>query len=97
VPGHVDERVEMSVVAGKRRIADLVLPSRPARRPRPRPAPDALGIRPDAVLAEDLLELDVGAVESQAQAGGPVPPTSLLEAGGAADARKACDRSRARP
>jgi SNF2 family DNA or RNA helicase len=54
-PGTVDERVE-EVVAGKRRIADLVLPksssladldSEQLRR--------ALGLRPDAVLSEDDL------------------------------------------
>jgi superfamily II DNA or RNA helicase len=53
-PGTVDERVE-EVVAGKRRIADLVLPKSSS-------LADldsgqlriALGIRPDAVLTEDL-------------------------------------------
>ncbi len=60
-PGTVDERVE-EVVAGKRRIADLVLPksssladldSEQLRM--------ALGIRPDTVLAEDLTLAEVGA------------------------------------
>jgi len=54
-PGTVDERVE-EVVAGKRRIADLVLPKSSS-------LADfdsdqlrvALGIRPDAVLTDDLL------------------------------------------
>ena len=59
-PGTVDERVE-EVVAGKRLIADLVLPksssigdldSEQLR--------VALGIRPDAVLTEDLLVTDGG-------------------------------------
>ena len=45
-PGTVDERVE-EVVAGKRRIADLVLPGQQhPGRPRPRTAPD--GARPAA-------------------------------------------------
>jgi SNF2 family DNA or RNA helicase len=62
-PGTVDERVE-EVVAGKRRIADLVLPKSSS-------IDDldsgelqaALGIDPDAVLADDLEteRLDAGA------------------------------------
>ena len=60
-PGTVDERVE-EVVAGKRRIAELVLPKSSS-------LDDldteqlrvALGIRPEALLTEDLLA-DEGAV-----------------------------------
>ena len=60
-PGTVDERVE-EVVAGKRRIADLVLPKSSSLADLDNEQLRvALGIRPDAVLAEDLLELDVGA------------------------------------
>ena len=52
-PGTVDERVE-EVVAGKRHIADLVLP-RPARSPTSTPTSCAiaLGLRPDELLTED--------------------------------------------
>jgi SNF2-related domain/SNF2 Helicase protein/Helicase conserved C-terminal domain len=57
-PGTVDERVE-EVVAGKRRIADLVLPKSSSLADLDRDQLRvALGLRPDAVLAEDLLELD---------------------------------------
>jgi SNF2 family DNA or RNA helicase len=60
-PGTVDERVE-EVVAGKRRIADLVLPKSSSLADLDHDQlRAALGIRPDAVLAEDLLELDAGA------------------------------------
>jgi hypothetical protein len=66
-PGTVDERVE-EVVAGKRRIADLVLPARTSLGDL---APDqlraALGLRPDA-LVTDVTE----------------PPTSSREEGTAA-------------
>jgi superfamily II DNA or RNA helicase len=59
-PGTVDERVE-EVVAGKRRIADLVLPKSSS-------LADldgdqlrlALGIRPDALLTEELFEAGSG-------------------------------------
>jgi SNF2 family DNA or RNA helicase len=59
-PGTVDERVE-EVVAGKRRIADLVLPKSSS-------LADldgdqlrlALGIRPDALLTEELFEAGAG-------------------------------------
>ncbi len=59
-PGTVDERVE-EVVAGKRRIADLVLPKSSS-------LADldgdqlrlALGIRPEALLTEELFEADEG-------------------------------------
>jgi SNF2 family DNA or RNA helicase len=51
-PGTVDERVE-EVVAGKRRIADLVLPARSTLADL---GPDqlraALGLRPDAIVDE---------------------------------------------
>ena len=60
-PGTVDERVE-EVVAGKRRIADLVLPKSSSLADLDHEQLRvALGIRPEAVLAEDLLELDGGA------------------------------------
>jgi len=53
-PGTVDERVE-EVVAGKRRIADLVLPKSSSLADLDRAQlQTALGIRPDAVLTEDL-------------------------------------------
>ena len=58
-PGTVDERVE-EVVAGKRRIADLVLPKSisladlDADQLR-----TALGLRPDAVLTEEDVDLDL--------------------------------------
>ena len=53
-PGTVDERVE-EVVAGKRRIADLVLPKSSSLADLDSDQlRAALGIRPDAVLTEDL-------------------------------------------
>jgi superfamily II DNA or RNA helicase len=53
-PGTVDERVE-EVVAGKRRIADLVLPKSSSLADLDREQlRSALGIRTDAVLTEDL-------------------------------------------
>jgi SNF2 family DNA or RNA helicase len=53
-PGTVDERVE-EVVAGKRRIADLVLPKSSSLADLDRDQLGAaLGIRPDAVLTDDL-------------------------------------------
>ncbi len=59
-PGTVDERVE-EVVAGKRRIADLVLPKSSSLADLDSgQLRAALGIRPDAVLAEDLLASDEG-------------------------------------
>ncbi len=57
-PGTVDERVE-EVVAGKRRIADLVLPKSSSLADLDRAQLQvALGIRPDALLTEELLEAD---------------------------------------
>ena len=57
-PGTVDERVE-EVVAGKRRIADLVLPKSSSLADLDQDQLRlALGIRPDALLAEDLLDVD---------------------------------------
>src|SRR5439155_15873893 len=54
-PGTVDERVE-EVVAGKRRIADLVLPKSSSLADLDSDQlRAALGIRPEALLAEDLL------------------------------------------
>jgi superfamily II DNA or RNA helicase len=54
-PGTVDERVE-EVVAGKRRIADLVLPKSSSLADLDSDQlRTALGIRPDAVLTDDLL------------------------------------------
>jgi hypothetical protein len=54
-PGTVDERVE-EVVAGKRRIADLVLPKSSSLADLDTDQlRAALGIRPEALLAEDLL------------------------------------------
>jgi superfamily II DNA or RNA helicase len=54
-PGTVDERVE-EVVAGKRRIADLVLPKSSSLADLDtNQLRVALGIRPDAVLTDDLL------------------------------------------
>jgi superfamily II DNA or RNA helicase len=54
-PGTVDERVE-EVVAGKRRIADLVLPKSSSLADLDHDQLRlALGIRPDALLTEDLL------------------------------------------
>ena len=53
-PGTVDERVE-EVVAGKRRIADLVLPKSSSLADLDsNQLREALGIRPDAVLTEEL-------------------------------------------
>ena len=53
-PGTVDERVE-EVVAGKRRIADMVLPKSSSIADLDREQlRAALGIRPDAVLTDDL-------------------------------------------
>ncbi len=53
-PGTVDERVE-EVVAGKRRIADLVLPKSSSLADLDRSQlQTALGLRPDAVLTEDV-------------------------------------------
>jgi SNF2 family DNA or RNA helicase len=53
-PGTVDERVE-EVVAGKRRIADLVLPKSSSLADLDRSQlQTALGLRTDAVLTEDL-------------------------------------------
>jgi superfamily II DNA or RNA helicase len=60
-PGTVDERVE-EVVAGKRRIADLVLSKSTSLADLDsEQLRVALGIRPDAVLTEDLLASDDGA------------------------------------
>src|ERR1700693_6261196 len=57
-PGTVDERVE-EVVAGKRRIASLVLPKSSSLADLDsEQLRVALGIRPDAVLTEDLLVTD---------------------------------------
>jgi hypothetical protein len=57
-PGTVDERVE-EVVAGKRKIADLVLPKSSSIADLDRDQLSiALGIRPDAVLTEDLTPPD---------------------------------------
>ena len=54
-PGTVDERVE-EVVAGKRRIADLVLPKSSSLADLDsNQLRAALGIRPDAVLTEDVM------------------------------------------
>jgi SNF2 family DNA or RNA helicase len=62
-PGTVDERVE-EVVAGKRRIADLVLPKSSSLADLDRDQLRlALGIRPDALLTEDLLESGDGILE----------------------------------
>ena len=53
-PGTVDERVE-EVVAGKRRIADLVLPKSSSLADLdPTQLRAALGLRPDALLAEEI-------------------------------------------
>jgi hypothetical protein len=53
-PGTVDERVE-EVVAGKRRIADLVLPKSSSLADLDSSQlREALGIRPDAVLTDEL-------------------------------------------
>jgi superfamily II DNA or RNA helicase len=55
-PGTVDERVE-EVVAGKRRIADLVLPKSSSLADLDRSQlQTALGLRTDAVLTEDLTD-----------------------------------------
>jgi SNF2 family DNA or RNA helicase len=55
-PGTVDERVE-EVVAGKRRIADLVLPKSSSLADLDRDQLGAaLGIRPDTVLTEEDAE-----------------------------------------
>ncbi len=55
-PGTVDERVE-EVVAGKRRIADLVLPaSSSVDDLRGDQLRAALGIDPDAVLADETFQ-----------------------------------------
>jgi SNF2 family DNA or RNA helicase len=60
-PGTVDERVE-EVVAGKRRIADLVLPKSSSLADLDQDQLRlALGMRPDALLTEDLLESEDGA------------------------------------
>ncbi len=59
-PGTVDERVE-EVVAGKRRIADLVLPKSSSLADLDSDQLRlALGMRPDALLTEDLLAADDG-------------------------------------
>ena len=60
-PGTVDERVE-EVVAGKRRIADLVLPKSSSLADLDHDQLRlALGIRTDALLTEDPLDIDEGA------------------------------------
>jgi hypothetical protein len=60
-PGTVDERVE-EVVAGKRRIADLVLPKSSSLADLDSDQlRTALGIRPDALLTEDLEPTHEGA------------------------------------
>jgi len=60
-PGTVDERVE-EVVAGKRRIADLVLPKSSSLADLDtNQLRVALGIRPDAILTEELLPTEEGA------------------------------------
>jgi superfamily II DNA or RNA helicase len=59
-PGTVDERVE-EVVAGKRRIADLVLPKSSSLADLDSDQLRlALGMRPDALLTDDLLAVDEG-------------------------------------
>ena len=58
-PGTVDERVE-EVVAGKRRIADLVLPKSSSLADLDQDQLRlALGLRPEAVLSEDVLADEV--------------------------------------
>ena len=58
-PGTVDERVE-EVVAGKRRIADLVLPKSSSLADLDQDQLRlALGLRPEAVLSEDMLADEV--------------------------------------
>jgi SNF2 family DNA or RNA helicase len=59
-PGTIDERVE-EVVAGKRRIADLVLPKSSSLADLDsEQLRTALGIRPDTVLTEDLAPSEAG-------------------------------------
>ncbi len=65
-PGTVDERVE-EVVAGKRRIADLVLPKSSSLADLDHDQLKlALGIRPDALLTEDLLSSEEEVAEVHA-------------------------------
>jgi superfamily II DNA or RNA helicase len=69
-PGTVDERVE-EVVAGKRRIADLVLPKSSSLADLDSDQLRiALGIRPDALLTEDLLASEEEQEEAEEQAAG---------------------------
>ena len=62
-PGTVDERVE-EVVAGKRRIADMVLPKSSSIADLDHDQlRAALGIRPDAVLTDELATDAVGPID----------------------------------
>jgi hypothetical protein len=57
-PGTIDERVE-EVVAGKRHIANLVLPKSSSLADLDtEQLRVALGIRPDALIAEDLTQVE---------------------------------------
>ena len=67
-PGTVDERVE-EVVEGKRRIADLVLPKSSSLADLDQTQLGmALGIRPDAVLTEDVTNPDRAATDTDEEA-----------------------------
>jgi len=67
-PGTVDERVE-EVVEGKRRIADLVLPKSSSLADLDHTQLGmALGIRPDAVLTEDITATDADAEPDEEEA-----------------------------
>ena len=75
-PGTVDERVE-EVVAGKRRIADLVLPKSSSLADLDTDQLRiALGIRPDTVLTEDLARRG----RSRDEPGAPVEVVGLADA-----------------
>jgi len=67
-PGTVDERVE-EVVEGKRRIADLVLPKSSSLADLDQTQLSmALGIRPDAVLTDDVTSPDRATTDTDEEA-----------------------------
>jgi len=72
-PGTVDERVE-EVVAGKRRIAEMVLPKSSSLADLdPDQLRTALGLRPDALLTEESLADEPGGATSAAAPLSPAP------------------------
>ena len=88
-PGTVDERVE-EVVAGKRRIAEMVLPkSSSVGDLDAEQLQMALGLNPDLLIAEDLEDLNGGRAETWD--GGDQDADTSNGAGPASDERDGAD------